>query len=305
MKATINANGTEIAVISKGDENDYISLTDIARYKNPDEPKDVVKNWMRNRSTIEFLGLWEQLNNPDFKGVEFDSFKHEAGSNAFTLSPQKWISSTNAVGLISKSGRYGGTFAHKDIAFEFATWVSAEFKLYIIKDYQRLKADENSRISLEWNVNRIISKINYRIHTDAIKDNIIPSLVTKGQQTFTYASEADLLNVALFGKTAREWKEENPEAKGNIHDDATIQQLIVLSNLESMNKSNLEGSISKYLIPKEANKEIQKQSYIDFYKENISSSNKIIRDIIDVNDEIKDYLALKAEEITVAFEPLD
>lgn len=243
MKATINANGTEIAVISKGDENDYISLTDIARYKNPDEPKDVVKNWMRNRSTIEFLGLWEQLNNPDFKGVEFDSFKHEAGSNAFTLSPQKWISSTNAVGLISKSGRYGGTFAHKDIAFEFATWVSAEFKLYIIKDYQRLKADENSRISLEWNVNRIISKINYRIHTDAIKDNIIPSLVTKGQQTFTYASEADLLNVALFGKTAREWKEENLEAKGNIRDDATIQQLIVLSNLESMNAELIKQSL--------------------------------------------------------------
>jgi len=235
LRASINANGTEITVLSKGDDNDYISLTDIARYKNPDEPKDVVKNWMRNRSTIEFLGLWEQLNNPDFKGVEFDSFKYEAGSNAFTLSPQKWISSTKAIGLISKSGRYGGTFAHKDIAFEFASWVSAEFKLYIIKDYQRLKADENSRISLEWNVNRIISKINYKIHTDAIRDNIIPSLVTKGQQSFTYASEADLLNVALFGKTAREWKEQNPEAKGNIRDDATIQQLIVLSNLESMN----------------------------------------------------------------------
>ncbi len=235
MKATINANGTEITVLSKGDENDYISLTDIARYKNPDEPKDVVKNWMRSRSTIEFLGLWEQLNNPDFKGVEFDSFIHEAGSNAFTLSPQKWISSTNAVGIISKSGRNGGTFAHKDIAFEFASWVSAEFKLYIIKDYQRLKADENSRISLTWNVNRIISKINYRIHTDAIRNNLIPSLVSKQQQVFTYASEADLFNVALFGKTAREWKKQNPESKGNIRDEATIQQLIVLSNLESMN----------------------------------------------------------------------
>jgi hypothetical protein len=235
MKATINAKGTEITVLSKGDENDFISLTDIARYKNPDEPKDVVKNWMRSRSTIEFLGLWEQLNNPNFKGVEFDSFIHEAGSNAFTLSPQKWISTTNAVGMLSRSGRYGGTFAHKDIAFEFASWVSAEFKLYIIKDYQRLKSDENSRISLEWNVNRVISKINYKIHTDAIKGNLIPHLVSKQQQSFTYANEADMLNVALFGKTAREWKQQNPETKGNMRDEATIQQLIVLSNLESMN----------------------------------------------------------------------
>lgn len=243
MKTIINANGLEITVLSKGDENDYISLTDIARFKNPDEPKDVVKNWMRSRSTLEFLGLWEQLNNPDFKGVEFDSFIHEAGSNTFTLSPQKWIANTNAVGLISTSGRYGGTFAHKDIAFEFASWVSAEFKLYIIKDYQRLKADENSRISLAWNVNRIISKINYKIHTDAIKDNLIPQLVSNQQQAFTYASEADLLNVALFGKTAREWKEENPEAKGNIRDETTIQQLIVLSNLESMNAELIKQGI--------------------------------------------------------------
>lgn len=235
MKATINAKGTEIAVISKGNDHDFISLTDIARYKNPDEPKDVVKNWLRSRSTIEFLGLWEQLNNPNFKGVEFDSFIHEAGSNTFTLSPQKWIDATNAIGMQSKSGRNGGTFAHKDIAFEFASWVSAEFKLYILKDYQRLKTDENSRISLEWNVSRVISKINYKIHTDAIKDKLIPLKVSKQQQAFTYANEADMLNVALFGKTAREWKDQNPEAKGNMRDDATIQQLIVLSNLESMN----------------------------------------------------------------------
>ena len=245
MKATINANGTEITVLSKGDENDYISLTDIARYKNPNEPKDVVKNWMRSRSTIEFLGLWEQLNNPNFKGVEFDSFIHEAGSNAFTLSPQKWISSTNAIGVISKSGRYGGTFAHKDIAFEFASWVSAEFKLYIIKDYQRLKTDENSRISIEWNVNRVISKINYKIHTDAIKENLIPHLVSKKQQAFTYANEADMLNVALFGKTAKEWKVQNPGTKGNMRDDATIQQLIVLSNLESMNAELIKQGLSQ------------------------------------------------------------
>jgi len=245
MKAIINANGTKITILSKGDENDFISITDIARYKNPESPADVIKNWMRNRSTIEFLGLWEQLNNPDFKLVEFDQFKNEAGSNAFVLSPQKWIVTTNATGIISKSGRYGGTFAHKDIAFEFASWVSAEFKLYIIKDYQRLKADENSRISLEWNVNRIISKINYKIHTDAIKENLIPAQVTDRQQSFMYANEADLLNVALFGKIAKEWREQNPDVKGNMRDDANIQQLIVLSNMESMNAELIKQGVEQ------------------------------------------------------------
>jgi len=244
MKATINANGTEITIISQGNQDDYISLTDIARYKS-DEPKDVIKNWMRSKSTIEFLGLWEQLNNPNFKGVEFDAFKNEAGANAFTLSPQKWIDSTNAIGIISRAGRGGGTFAHKDIAFEFASWVSAEFKLYIIKDYQRLKSDENSRLSLEWNVNRTISKINYKIHTDAIKDKLIPLGVTPAQQGITYASEAEVLNVALFGKTSKEWRVENPDKKGNIRDYATIQQLIVLSNLESMNAELIKGGISQ------------------------------------------------------------
>jgi len=242
MKATINANGTEITIISQGNQDDYISLTDIARYKS-DEPKDVIKNWMRSKSTIEFLGLWEQLNNPNFKGVEFDAFKNEAGANAFTLSPQKWIDSTNAIGIISRAGRGGGTFAHKDIAFEFASWVSAEFKLYIIKDYQRLKSDENSRLSLEWNVNRTISKINYKIHTDAIKDKLIPLGVTPAQQGITYASEAEVLNVALFGKTSKEWRAENPGNKGNIRDYATIQQLIVLSNLESMNAELIKQGI--------------------------------------------------------------
>ena len=244
MKATINANGTEITIISQGNQDDYISLTDIARYKS-DEPKDVIKNWMRSKSTIEFLGLWEQLNNPNFKGVEFDAFKNEAGANAFTLSPQKWIDSTNAIGIISRAGRGGGTFAHKDIAFEFASWVSAEFKLYIIKDYQRLKSDENSRLSLEWNVNRTISKINYKIHTDAIKDKLIPLGVTPAQQGITYASEAEVLNVALFGKTSKEWRVENPDKKGNIRDYATIQQLIVLSNLESMNAELIKEGVSQ------------------------------------------------------------
>ena len=234
VKATINASGTEIAVFSTGNDDDYISLTDIAKYKS-DEPNDVIRNWMRSKDTIEFLGLWEQLNNPNFKPVEFDGFKNEAGRNAFVLSPKKWIESTNAIGLISKSGRYGGTFAHKDIAFEFASWVSPEFKLYIIKDYQRLKNDENSRLSLEWNVNRILAKLNYRIHTDAIKGNLITNNLTARQIGMTYANEADVLNVALFGKTAKEWREENPGQKGNIRDFASIEQLIVLVNLENIN----------------------------------------------------------------------
>ena len=235
IKATINANGTEITILSTGNNDDYISLTDIARYKNPDEPKDVVKNWMRTKSTIEFLGLWEQLYNPNFKGVEFDTFRNEAGSNSFTLSPNKWIEATGAIGIISKSGRYGGTFAHKDIAFEFASWVSAEFKLYIIKDYQRLKNDENSRLSLGWNLNRELTKINYKIHTDAIKNHLIPENIENKAQGFTYANEADILNVALFGKTAKMWRDENSELVGNIRDYATLVQLIVLSNMESMN----------------------------------------------------------------------
>jgi hypothetical protein len=224
-------------------KEDFISLTDIARYKNRHEPKDVVKNWLRNRSTIEFLGIWEQINNPGFKGVEFDSFIEQSGANAFTLSPKRWIENTHAIGIVSKSGRYGGTYAHKDIAFEFASWISAEFKLYIIKDYQRLKADENSKLSLTWNVNRMISKINYRIHTDAVKEHLIPEKITAKQRSFTYANEADLLNMALFGKTAGEWREQNSDASGNIRDNATVQQLIVLSNLESMNAELINDKI--------------------------------------------------------------
>ena len=234
LKAKINANGTEISVLSTGTNDDYISLTDIAKYKS-DEPNDVIKNWLRNRDTIEFLGLWEKLYNPNFKPVEFDGFKNQAGKNVFVLSPQKWIETTNAIGITSKSGRYGGTFAHKDIAFEFASWVSPEFKLYIIKDYQRLKDDENSKLSLDWNVNRVLAKLNYRIHTDAIKENLITNDLTSKQIGITYANEADVLNVALFGKTSRQWHEENPSIKGNIRDFATIEQLVVMVNLENMN----------------------------------------------------------------------
>ena len=232
IKDTIHANGMDIGIYTSDFENEFISLTDIAKYKS-DSPDDVIKNWLRNRDIIEFLGLWETLHNPDFKPVEFDGFKKAAGTNAFTLSPKKWIESTNAIGIVSKSGRYGGTFAHSDIAFEFASWISPEFKLYIIKDYKRLKTEENSRLSLNWNLNREISKLNYRVHTDAVKAYLIPPELTPAQVSFAYASEADLLNTVLFDKTAREWREENP--KGNIRDNVTSYQLLVLSNMESYN----------------------------------------------------------------------
>ncbi|GBF10762.1 KilA-N domain-containing protein [Tepidibacillus sp. HK-1] len=244
VKETIHAKGMDIAIYTEDFQNEFISLTDIARYKS-DEPKDVIKNWMRSKDTIEFLGLWEQLHNDKFKGVEFDSFRNQAGSNAFTLSPQKWIDSTNAIGIVSKSGRNGGTFAHSDIAFEFASWISAEFKLYIIKDYKRLKNDESSRLSLGWNLNREISKLNYRIHTDAIKENLIPPELTQYQISITYANEADVLNVALFGITAKQWREKNPDKNGNIRDYATLNQLLVLANMESYNAILIEQGKSQ------------------------------------------------------------
>ena len=233
-KDTIEAKGFAIQIYTEDFKNDYISLTDIARYKNVHEPKDVVKNWLRVRDTIEFLGLWETIHNPNFKGVEFDSFRKEAGTNAFTLSPQRWIENTNAIGIVSKSGRGGGTFAHPDIAMEFASWISAEFKLYLIQDYKRLKSDENSKLSLGWNLNREISKINYKIHTDAIKEYLLKDL-TNEQLSYKYASEADMLNVALFNKRAKQWREENPDLKGNMRDYASLKELLVLANMESYN----------------------------------------------------------------------
>lgn len=216
-------------------DHDYLSLTDIARFKNPDEPKDVVKNWLRSRSTIEFLGLWERINNPGFKGVDFDSFLRQAGSNSFTLSPTKWIEATSAIGLRSSSGRNGGTFAHPDIAFEFAAWVSAEFKLYLIREFQRLQQADSRRQALEWDLSRTLSKINYRIHTDAIAETLIPASLSAGQAGLVYASEADVLNVALFGLTASQWRARNSGKRGNVRDYAAIEQLVVLSNLESLN----------------------------------------------------------------------
>ncbi|BET14913.1 KilA-N domain-containing protein [Fusobacterium vincentii] len=243
-KETIEAKGFSIQVYTEDFKNDYISLTDIAKYKNTDDPRFVIQNWMRNRNTLEYIGLWEILNNPNFNRVQFDTFKNEAGLNRFTMTPQKWIDLTNAIGIISKSGRYGGTFAHKDIAFKFASWLSAEFELYIIKDYQRLKDDENSKLSLNWNLNREISKINYKIHTDAIKTYLLGDL-TKEQLSYKYASEADMLNVALFNKRAKEWREENPKLKGNIRDYASLNELLILANMESYNAILIEKGIKQ------------------------------------------------------------
>ncbi|PMC69865.1 DNA-binding protein [Fusobacterium nucleatum] len=242
-KDTIEAKGFSIQVYTEDFKNDYISLTDIAKYKS-DEPNDVIRNWLRSKDTIEFLGLWEIIHNSNFKPVEFDGFKKEAGSNAFTLSPQRWIKKTNAIGIISKSGRYGGTFAHSDIAMEFASWISAEFKLYIIQDYKRLKSDENSKLSLSWNLNREISKINYKIHTDAIKTYLLGDL-TKEQLSYKYASEADMLNVALFNKRSKEWREENPKLKGNIRDYTSLNELLILANMESYNAILIEKGIEQ------------------------------------------------------------
>jgi hypothetical protein len=234
----------EIALMHHVD-GEYLSLTDIAKYRNPEEPFSVINNWLRSRSTIDFVGLWEKINNPNFKPIEFDRFRNEAGNNYFVLSPQKWIDSTNAVGITSKSGRYGGTFAHVDIAFEFASWISSEFKLYLITEFKRLKIDENNRLQLEWNLQRTISKINYRIHTDAIKENLIPKEITKQQTSLVYANEADLLNVALFGITAKEWRDSNADKSGNIRDFANLEQLVVLSNMESINALLIQQGLSQ------------------------------------------------------------
>ena len=240
VKETIHAKGIEIGIYTNDFENEYISLTDIAKYRNSDDPRFVIQNWMRNRNTVEFLGLWEELHNPNFNRVQFEAVRNDAGLNRFVMTPTKWIEQVNAVGIVSKAGRYGGTYAHSDIAMSFATWISPEFQLYIMKDYRRLKYDENSRLSLGWNLNREIAKLNYRIHTDAIKDNLLPPELTPEQISFKYASEADMLNVALFGMTAKQWRDANPDKKGNMRDEATLNQLLVLANMESYNAILIE-----------------------------------------------------------------
>lgn len=237
------ANITVLAQSVSINKDDYISLTDIAKYKENSEANEIIRNWLRNRNTIEFLGIWEHLYNPNFKPVEFDRFRKESGLNSFTLRPQKWIDTTNAIGIISKSGRYGGTYAHKDIAFEFASWISVEFKLYLIKEFQRLKDEEQKQLG--WDIRRNLTKINYRIHTDAIKTNLIPKALTAKQTGNIYASEADILNVALFGMTAKMWRDANLQRKGNIRDDADVNQLVCLANLETLNALFIQEGLAQ------------------------------------------------------------
>ncbi|MCW9088128.1 MAG: KilA-N domain-containing protein [Gammaproteobacteria bacterium] len=229
--------------VSRIAEEDFISLTDIARHRDTDRTDDLVRNWIRNRNTVEFLGIWEQIHNPDFNPVEFDGFRRRAGLNSFTLTPKQWIERTGAVGIVSKAGRYGGTFAHKDIAFEFAAWVSVEFKLYLIKEFQRLKETEQDQLG--WDIRRNLARINYRIHTDAIKENLIPAELTSQQVNFVYASEADVLNMALFGMTAKQWRDANPGEKGNIRDFANGAQLVCLANMESLNAHFIHEGIAQ------------------------------------------------------------
>ncbi len=244
MKSTkhIIVQGSKISLLLRPDNNDYISLTDMAKKFGDDV---LIYQWMRNRNTVEFLGIWERMHNPDFKGIEFETFKKQAGIHSFSLTPKKWVDATSAIGVFSKAGRYGGgTYAHIDIAFEFGSWLSAEFKLYLIKEFQRLKIEENERLALGWDVKRILTKINYRIHTDSIKTHLIPDRVSKKQANLIYASEADLLNMALFGMTAKNWRDKNPRKDGNIRDYADVSQLVCLANLETLNAEFIRQGIS-------------------------------------------------------------
>ncbi len=257
IKAQMKVKDNLVSVIRIGNV-DYISLTDLARYKNPIEPKDVIKNWLRAKTNIEFLALWEQMHNPNLKGVEIDTFKSEAGTHYFTMSPQRWIKETNAIGIISKSGNNGGTYAHPDIAFEFASWISPEFNLYLITEFERLKQNESYQNKIDWSVRRELAKTNYRIHTDSIKENIIPTLTEK-QKLYAYANEADLLNVALFGMTAKEWKDKNPTLDGNMRDYANILQLVILSNLENLNSEMIVEGIEPKIRLEKLNSIAKKQ----------------------------------------------
>lgn len=242
---SIKVKDADIVLYQKNGE-DFISLTDIAKYRNKENPAEIISLWLRTFSTIEYLGLWETLHNPNFKPHIYEEFKIQSARPSFWMSPQKWIKETNAIGIISKSGRYGGgTFAHSDIAFKFAAWISAEFELYLISEFKRLKAEEQERLSSGWNLQRTLAKINYHIHTDAIKEHLIPNIVSNKQKSVTYANEADLLNVALFGRTAAEFRTEKPNAKGNIRDEATLEQLVVLSNLESINALLIRDGLSQ------------------------------------------------------------
>ena len=235
--------GAEISVQWNSERDDFISLTDIAKLKDRDNPRYIIQNWLRNRNTIEFLGVWESLYNPSFNRVDFDAGRSQAGLNSFVMTPQKWVESTRAIGIISKAGRYGGTYAHKEIAFEFASWISVEFKLYLVKEFERLKTEEMKQLG--WDIKRNLAKINYRIHTDAIKENLIPPELSAKQVSMVYASEADVLNMALFGMTAKQWRDSHPELKGNIRDYANVSQLVCLSNLENLNAVFISEGMSQ------------------------------------------------------------
>lgn len=260
VKTRIKVKENMVGIIRIGDV-DYISLTDLARYKNSIEPKDVVKNWLRAKTNIEFLALWENIHNPNVKGVEIDTFKNEAGTHYFTMSPQRWIKETNAIGIVSKSGNNGGTYAHPDIAFEFASWISPEFNLYLITEFERLKKNEGYQNKVEWSVRRELAKTNYKIHTDSIKENLVPTL-TENQKQYVYANEADILNVALFGKTAKEWKDKNPDLNGNMRDYANVLQLVILSNLENINSEFIKQGMTQNERLERLNQIAKKQSEI-------------------------------------------
>ena len=272
-----------IISITKVNKDDFICLTDMAKFRDSERTNYIIQNWMRTRNTIDFLGLWEQLRNPNFKSIEFDAFKNEAGANSFTLTPKKWIETTNAIGIISKAGRYGGTYAHKDIAFEFASWISPTFKLFLITEYQRLKEIESNQYNLEWNVKRILSKANYHLHTDAIKNYILPEKnYTKDTEWLNYAEEADLLNVALFKCTAKDWREANPELakKGmNIRDIASINELAILSNIESMNAEMIRKGIPKNERFKQLNEIAEYQLNVLNKKDSLKALKKLSDDI--------------------------
>jgi len=267
----INVKGKDVTIYTV-DQNDYICITDIARYKDSERTDYIILNWLRNRNTIEFLGIWEMLNNPNFNPIEFDGFRKQAGLNSFVLTAKQWIEKTGAVGLVSKSGRYGGTYAHKDIAFEFASWVSVEFKLYLIKEFQRLKEDEQKQLG--WDIKRNLAKINYRIHTDAIKENLIPAELTPSQINYIYASEADILNMALFGMTAKEWRDKNPDSKGNIRDYANAAQLVCLSNMENLNALFIKEGLSQA-------ERLQKLNHIAISQMRLLTENQAVKALED------------------------
>lgn len=280
VTSEIRVEDNRIRVLKIGNK-EYISLTDLARYANPEEPKIPIQTWMRNKDVIAYLGLWEKLNNENFKGIEFTTFENAAGRNSFYMSPQKWIKETNAIGIVSKSGNNGGTYACSDIALEFASWLSPEFKLYVIQEFERLKRDEAYQHKLDWTANRMLAKANYRIHTDSIKQNIIPRLTEK-QKQYIYAEEADVLNVALFGMTAKEWREKNPDLKGNIRDHTDLKHLIILCNLENTNAELINDNLPQNIRLEKLNSSAIRQMKVLQDDKTIKQLEELDKNLIEV-----------------------